>query len=65
MALETDFMKFPVGAQIIPSEEFTAYCEAEFERRLNSGEQFDEKGYRKAMDLVVQRLKLLEAEGVK
>ena len=24
-----------------PSEEFSAYCEAEFERRLNSGETFD------------------------
>ena len=65
MALETDFMKLPVGAQVVPSEEFTAYCEAEFERRLNSGEDFDEAGYRNAMDLVVQKLKLLEAEGMK
>ena len=65
MALETDFMKLPVGTQIVPSEEFIAYCEAEFERRLNSGESFDEVAYRNAMELVVERLKLLEAEGMK
>lgn len=46
-----------------PSEEFSAYCEAEFERRLNSGETFDETLYRKAMAMVLDRLTRLEDEG--
>ena len=46
-----------------PSEEFSAYCEAEFERRLNSGETFDETLYRKAMAMVIDRLGRLEDEG--
>lgn len=45
-----------------PSEEFAAYCEAEFERRLNSGEPFDEILYRKAMTMVLDRLTQLEEE---
>lgn len=46
-----------------PSEEFMAYCEAEFERRLNSGEAFDETLYRRAMDMVLDRLRKQEEEG--
>lgn len=46
-----------------PSEEFVAYCEAEFERRLNSGESFDESQYRQAMAMVLERLTALEEEG--
>jgi hypothetical protein len=46
-----------------PSEEFTDYCEAEFERRLNSGESFDETAYRKAMAMVLERLVTLEDPG--
>ena len=46
-----------------PSEEFAAYCEAEFERRLNSGGDFDEAVYRKAMAMVLDRLIRLEQEG--
>jgi hypothetical protein len=46
-----------------PSQEFSAYCESEFERRLNSGEEFDEHLYRKAMALVVEKLSALEGEG--
>lgn len=46
-----------------PSEEFSAYCEAEFERRLNSGEVFNEGLYRKAMTMVLDRLTRLETEG--
>lgn len=62
MALETDFIKLPLGTQVIPSKEFARYCEAEFERRLNSGEDFDEAAYRETMELVMTKLKLLEAE---
>lgn len=45
-----------------PSQEFSSYCEAEFERRLNSGEAFDEARYRKAMNMVLDRLLKLEDE---
>ena len=62
MALETDFIKLPPGTKVIPSEEFALYCEAEFERRLNSGEDFDESAYREAMEQVMTKLMLLEAE---
>jgi hypothetical protein len=64
MALETDYMKLPLGTQVIPSEEFAVYCEAEFERRLNSGEDFDLDSYREAMEQVMTKLKLLETEGM-
>ena len=46
-----------------PSDEFKAYCEAEFDRRLNSGEPFNQAQYRKAMDMVLDRLVRLETEG--
>ncbi len=62
MALETDFIKLPLGTKVIPSEEFALYCEAEFERRLNSGEDFDVSTYREAMEQVMTKLMLLEAE---
>ena len=45
------------------SEEFAIYCEAEFERRRNSGEEFDEEGFRQAKELAVTKLRLME-EGV-
>ena len=64
MALETDVIKLPLGTKVIPSKEFALYCEAEFERRLNSGEDFDVSAYREAMELVMTKLKLLEAEGM-
>lgn len=44
------------------SEQFSAWCELEFERRANSDEAFDERAYRRAMALVVERLRALEAE---
>ena len=50
-------------SQNTPSQDFAAYCEAEFERRLNSGADFDEHQYRKAMALVMDKLANLEGEG--
>ncbi len=44
-----------------PVEEFSAYCEGEFERRRNSGEAFDEEGYREAMQMALQKLRKLGA----
>lgn len=46
-----------------PADEFLTYCEAEFERRLNSGDGFDEAAYRKAMHMVHERLVGLEDAG--
>jgi hypothetical protein len=46
-----------------PSRDFAAYCESEFERRINSGIGFDEAQYRKAMTLVLDKLARLEGEG--
>jgi hypothetical protein len=42
---------------------FATFCEAEFDRRRNAGEAFAEADYREAMEMVVARLSLLEAEG--
>jgi len=46
-----------------PSGEFISYCEAEFERRRNSGADFDESRYQQAMNLVVEKLRRLEEGG--
>jgi len=46
-----------------PSEAFSAYCEAEFERRRNSGESFDEATYSEAMKLALRKIRQLEEEG--
>lgn len=46
-----------------PSEAFTTYCEAEFERRRNSGEAFDETSYQDAMNLALGKIRALEEEG--
>ncbi len=46
-----------------PSRDFAAYCEAEFERRRNADEPFDEAAYREAMEMTLRRLRTLEDEG--
>ena len=46
-----------------PTQDFSTYCEAEFERRRNSQEPFNEADYREAMALAVSKLKSLEDEG--
>jgi hypothetical protein len=51
----------PLGSSILqgPVQEFSAYCEAEFERRRNGDEPFDEAGYREAMELALGKLRAL------
>lgn len=46
-----------------PSEAFSAYCNAEFERRRNSDEPFDEATYHEAMQLTLRKIRQLEEEG--
>ena len=64
MSLDTEYMTSLVRQQSSPSADFAAYCEAEFERRLNSGKEFDEAGYREAMEMVLKKLVMMEEEGV-
>lgn len=45
-----------------PAQDFADYCEAEFERRRNSDEDFDESGYREAMEIVMRKLQALVSE---
>jgi hypothetical protein len=43
-----------------PVQDFLVYCEAEFERRRDSGEESDEASYKEAMDLVVRKFQALD-----
>jgi hypothetical protein len=60
MVQETDISKLPLGTKVIPSEDFVLYCEAEFERRLNSGDDFDAETYQQVMEEITGKLKALE-----
>ncbi len=64
MSLDNDYPPLPSERQAPPSVEFAAYCEAEFDRRLNSGGEFDAAAYQEAMDMVMKKLVLLEEEGL-
>ncbi|MCU7932868.1 MAG: nodulation protein E [Candidatus Thiodiazotropha sp. (ex Codakia rugifera)] len=45
------------------AQEFLDYCAAERERRLNSGEAFDEETFDQAIEMVMSKLKVLADEG--
>ncbi|MEW7972258.1 MAG: nodulation protein E [Candidatus Thiodiazotropha endolucinida] len=45
------------------AQEFLDYCKAEKERRLNSGEAFDEETFDQAMQMVISKLRVLADEG--
>jgi hypothetical protein len=45
------------------AREFLAYCNAERERRLNSGEAFDQRSFDEAVEMVMRRLGNLAEEG--
>jgi hypothetical protein len=64
MSLENEIKPLPAEHQQSVSETFAAYCEAVFERRRNSEEDFDEGAYREAMELALARLRQLEEEGL-
>ncbi len=44
-------------------EEFTSFCQEEKERRMNSGEDFDEQAFEQARELTLNKLQVLEDEG--
>ena len=39
-----------------PAKVFAEFCDAEFERRRNSDDNFDEKSYLEAMNIVLRKL---------
>ena len=39
-----------------PARDFADFCDAEFERRRNSDEPFDEDAYLEAMNIVLRKL---------
>ncbi|MGD8589196.1 MAG: hypothetical protein PVG22_10240 [Chromatiales bacterium] len=45
------------------AREFLAYCDAERERRLNSGEAFDQAAFDEAVEMVTRKLRILAEEG--
>lgn len=45
------------------AREFLAYCNAERERRLNSGEAFEQAAFDEAVELVMRKLGTLAEEG--
>ena len=45
------------------AKEFLEYCNAERERRLNSGESFDEQAFDRAIEMVMGKLRVLADEG--
>jgi hypothetical protein len=45
------------------AQEFLDYCAAEKERRLNSGESFDEETFDQAIQMVLNKLGVLADEG--
>ena len=61
MQIETDISMLKSNG---PSREFVTFCELEMERELNSGQDFDELAFSKAVNLVVKRLKNMENEGL-
>lgn len=60
MTKESGLADSPIIRQARSSEEFIAYCEGEFDRRMNSGEEFDEAGFREAMEIALTKLRKLE-----
>jgi hypothetical protein len=64
MSLDNDYPPLPSERQAPPSEEFAAYCAAEFERRINSGSEFDEAAYREAQEMAMKKLVNFEEEGL-
>jgi hypothetical protein len=45
------------------AQDFLAYCNAERERRLNSGEAFDQEAFEQAVEMVLSKLRMLADEG--
>lgn len=60
MSHETDAAEQQGKADTSFSEEFALYCDAEIEKRLNTGEKLDADAYHEAKDMVIKKLKAQE-----
>ena len=49
--------------KLSPSENFSLYCELEFERNRDENENFEADAYREAIELALRKLQLLEKGG--
>lgn len=47
----------------VSAKEFLTYCNAERERRLNSGVEFDQQSFDAAVEIVLNKLRALSEEG--
>ncbi len=47
-----------------PTKEFLHFCDIEIEQLLNSGKDFNEADFYKAVELVVKRLKNIEEDSM-
>ena len=47
----------------VSAQEFLSYSKSERERRLNSGEPFNQEAFDKAVDRVIRKLRMLAEEG--
>ena len=63
MSAEVDAKPLNMTERRTTIEEFTSFCQEEKERRMNSGEAFDEQAFEEAMELTLRKLKVLEDEG--
>ncbi|PLY15173.1 MAG: hypothetical protein C0631_08625 [Sedimenticola sp.] len=63
MSENRDIKPLSTSELLGPQQDFSDYCEAEFERRRNSEEPFKEDDYRQAMEMTLRKLKSLEDEG--
>jgi hypothetical protein len=54
------------GAAEVPASalEFYTYCEAERERRRNTGQPFDEAAFDAALELALRKFQALEERGL-
>jgi hypothetical protein len=63
MALSEQPSEIDSGNLGVSAREFFVYCHAERERRLNSGEAFDQQAFDEAVELVLRKLRTLAEEG--
>lgn len=57
MSKESEIKPLSASALRGPEQHFNAYCEAELERRRNSGEPLDEACFEEAVALVQRKLR--------
>lgn len=49
--------------KLSPSQNFSRYCDMEFERNRDADENFEEDTYKEAIELTLRKLQILEKGG--